>query len=266
MSPPSPLPPFPQWEVESAALDGFLLGPAAVPGSFESHGEHGALGGWRPQEPASQPPSEPAGWRPQHVLPGAELPEPEPERAEEDSYGDWVAETKRLSAELDAHEAEHGGHGLYSGGFPYMAVPHGRTGKRASPGKPPHGRRGVPETEAARRARRRHLSERVHKFAREASPTDLLRLPTELSEDDRRLVHELAQACGLSHLSKGKGKSRHVCLSKPSALGVAATSAQEQGGAEGGGGDALGEVVDGLPTREELRELRLARFGGEGGA
>ena len=47
---------------------------------------------------------------------------------------------------------------------------------------------------------------------------------------------------------------------------MAATSAQEQGGAEGGGGDALGEVVDGLPTREELRELRLARFGGEGGA
>lgn len=62
------------------------------------------------------------------------------------------------------------------------------------------------------------LVARVHRFAFTGAVDAQLRLPAELSTEDRRMCHAIAEALGLTHESVGEGAERALVLGVPAVL------------------------------------------------
>jgi ATP-dependent RNA/DNA helicase IGHMBP2 len=58
----------------------------------------------------------------------------------------------------------------------------------------------------------------------------VLHFPCELTAQERRLVHEMAEELGLAHESVGEAKTRHIVLTKQTAETLAAGSAHQKEG------------------------------------
>jgi len=69
------------------------------------------------------------------------------------------------------------------------------------------------EQERKNEAKRIEIIKTIKEFC-ENNSTSTYDYPSDLTPNDRRIVHEVAEEFNLKHESVGKGKKRHICLEK----------------------------------------------------
>ena len=96
---------------------------------------------------------------------------------------------------------------------------------------------------------------------RESDDKDSLTMPADLTNTQRKFVHELAMKIGLKSKSYGKGEDRKVVVSKVSGaagLGSMMGSVDNNGSGKKKGRDG------GLPTEEEYKQVPRIKVGKKG--